>query len=1001
MAKLLIKCESCGAEREVDERLAGSVLICTGCESQLRVPIPDVAPGVAISGFVLEKPLGAGAMGEVWLARQTAMDRLVALKLLSREFTLDSSFVERFLKEVRISAKMDHPNIITAFDAGCHGDIYYLAMSYVDGWTLDELLDDSGRLSEGDALKIVLDVAKALRYAWDEFGIIHRDIKPSNIMLDSKGVAKLMDMGISKSTREETSLTMTGAIIGTPYYMSPEQGMGEKELDFRSDIYSLGATLYHLVTGTVPFDATTALGIVSKHITEPVPSPMERNSELSESCALLLETMMAKSREDRQGSWSDVISDIERVLGGVPPKIQCRLGPGESVVSQTSASATLDTSEGDVTRIVPELASGGRKGGKKLVLAIVSAVVLVVLGALSVVFVSRGGKKHGVGASAPDVASASTADSSGNAKSAAPDNAALSADSSKPSESPALSKAEMEERSHAEMWRFAEEFAQDNKGNYDLIISNFEKIKTSLKGTKYELMANVEINKLQKERDEKLAEVLDGLRRDAEKLAAGKDFQGAAALLREYSGPFAEETGKERVAMAKRWEDAAKSAESETRRRIETQRHALEAFDRKVATLIVEKKFKEALSALKSPLAESSAAAKELKNVAEELAAIGPEIVRSFENEVGKTVAVDTVEGRKVLKISRVKNKSVYYAERKKGVSVQKKLDLKTLSSSEKVRRGKLGVLSAKVLTIVEAITTRKDMASAAQEFKSLPPTPGGEVFRDVFRSLAAERWTVELLRKWQVEGASSLDPSAVSKRLDSSKLGLLQRRKLAHALRGFKSRFGSTWFAKEHSELFKVLEAAAKSGVGSAGGGVSDMGGSGRSSVSDSAKPLPVVSNIGNPEAIKKALRKINPEYAGGGRFICRDGKCLSAELSGARGIDNRSLELLAGLGLFRLNVAKTGVTDLSLVRKMTKLRSLDISECRVEDISPLKGMLLRELIMNRCPVKDYNVLSTLKELRRLEPAELWRHIPGKEGTRNPPPRRLRGDGPIRKEKR
>ncbi|MCK5844168.1 MAG: protein kinase, partial [Victivallales bacterium] len=328
--KIKVVCESCGAEREVNEKLAGSVLQCSECEAAVRVPIPGISETAALGGFKLEKMLGFGSMGEVWLARQTSMDRLVALKLLSREYALDPNFIDRFLKEVRISAKMEHPHVVTAFDAGCDNDIYYLAMSYVNGLTLQEKFEKEGTLREKDALRIVGEMAEALQYAWNEFSIIHRDIKPANIMIDRKGVAKLMDMGISKSVNDSGGgpLTMTGTIVGTPYYMSPEQGIGEQDLDFRCDIYSLGATLYHIATGAVPFEATTALGIVSKHINETLQPPRERNPNLSEQCSSLIEIMMAKSKSDRQNSWEEVVADIRSVAAGEFPASRPFRGAG-------------------------------------------------------------------------------------------------------------------------------------------------------------------------------------------------------------------------------------------------------------------------------------------------------------------------------------------------------------------------------------------------------------------------------------------------------------------------------------------------------------------------------------------------------------------------------------------------------------------------------------------------------------------------------------------------
>ena len=271
MSEISFNCSKCGVEIETDESFAGSVAQCPNCNSTVMIPMAGIRPGMKVAGYEIIRRLGAGGMGEVWLANQTAMGRKVALKILSPALTSDQDFVNRFLKEIQTAAKLEHTNIVTAFDAGVDGKIYYLAMSYVDGVLLDDLLTTDKRIPEKEALRIIRSIAEALCYAWIKFQMLHRDIKPANIMLDSDRTAKLMDMGISKSLSEEKGITMAGIVVGTPYYMSPEQTRGDSDMDCRADIYSLGATLYHLVTGEVPYDAPTSMGILTKHITDPFP----------------------------------------------------------------------------------------------------------------------------------------------------------------------------------------------------------------------------------------------------------------------------------------------------------------------------------------------------------------------------------------------------------------------------------------------------------------------------------------------------------------------------------------------------------------------------------------------------------------------------------------------------------------------------------------------------------------------------------------------------------
>ena len=276
--------------------------------------LPGLRPDEAFAGFVVKRRLGQGGMGEVWLARQVSMDREVALKILAPGLAATPGFIERFTQEVRLAGKLSHPNIVTSFLAGEERGLHFLAMEFIDGVGLGDRLRIDRFLPEGEALGIGRQVAEALAYAWNKLRMLHRDIKPENIIVDGGGKARLMDMGISKTADQKLGLTMPGAMIGTPYYMSPEQARGEADIDARSDIYSLGATLYHLVTGQVPYDAATATAILVKHITEPFPPPQKVNPAVSDACASMLETMMAKKPDDRQPTWEQVIRDIDLVL---------------------------------------------------------------------------------------------------------------------------------------------------------------------------------------------------------------------------------------------------------------------------------------------------------------------------------------------------------------------------------------------------------------------------------------------------------------------------------------------------------------------------------------------------------------------------------------------------------------------------------------------------------------------------------------------------------------
>ncbi|HBC88795.1 MAG TPA: hypothetical protein DCZ94_17775 [Lentisphaeria bacterium] len=333
MAEIIFLCEKCGISIEANDSLCGGTAVCPNCQNEVRVPAPLLQEGLDLNGFVLEKLLGAGGMGQVWLANQTAMERKIALKILDQNLGKSKEFVERFLREAKNLAKLAHNNVVAAIDAGYSRGIYYMAVGFVDGYELGQKLDEVKTLPEKQAIEITRGIAEGLCYAWNKHKIIHRDIKPANIMIDSEGIPKLMDLGISKSMGEDRSLTMTGVVIGTPYYISPEQGKGVKEIDFHADIYSLGATLYHVVTGELPYNGPTTISIITQHITEPFPPPQERNPAVSDQCAALLEIMMAKKPEKRQQSWEAVIKDMNNVLEGKFPESK-RPATGETLVTR-------------------------------------------------------------------------------------------------------------------------------------------------------------------------------------------------------------------------------------------------------------------------------------------------------------------------------------------------------------------------------------------------------------------------------------------------------------------------------------------------------------------------------------------------------------------------------------------------------------------------------------------------------------------------------------------
>jgi eukaryotic-like serine/threonine-protein kinase len=276
-------------------------------------------PAQQIPGFQILEKLGAGAMATVYKAKQLSLDRAVAIKVLPPRLSENPEFVERFYKEGKAAAKLNHPNIVQAIDVGEAAGRHYFVMEYVDGHTLYDEMAKGKVFSESEALDIIMQIGRALDHS-HERGFVHRDVKPKNIMITRERVAKLADMGLAREVSDkEAAIAEAGRAFGTPYYISPEQVKGEVNIDFRADIYSLGATFYHIVTGRYPFEGQTPTAVMHKHLKAPLIPPDHINTRLSAGIGEIIEVMMAKKPEDRYASTKDLLMDLEAVARGESP----------------------------------------------------------------------------------------------------------------------------------------------------------------------------------------------------------------------------------------------------------------------------------------------------------------------------------------------------------------------------------------------------------------------------------------------------------------------------------------------------------------------------------------------------------------------------------------------------------------------------------------------------------------------------------------------------------
>jgi serine/threonine-protein kinase len=324
-------------QRSVAELLVENSYITRRQLERLRRQIEEIKSGQQIPGYKLLEKLGAGAMATVYKARQLSLDRLVAIKILPRKFSQNTQFIERFYAEGRAAAQLNHPNVVQAYDVGQAGNFHFFVMEFVDGRTVYDDIIKFKKVPERDAVEVSIQVAEALVHAHEK-GLIHRDVKPKNIMLTKTGVVKLADLGLARAVSDvEAANEEKGKAFGTPYYISPEQIRGEVKIGPPADIYSLGATLYHMVTGQVPFDGKDPAEVMHQHLKSELRHPDQINPKLSAGVCEVIEMMMAKDARRRYQTCKDVLVDLRAVREGKQPPIAHKDVVGDDLAALAKA----------------------------------------------------------------------------------------------------------------------------------------------------------------------------------------------------------------------------------------------------------------------------------------------------------------------------------------------------------------------------------------------------------------------------------------------------------------------------------------------------------------------------------------------------------------------------------------------------------------------------------------------------------------------------------------
>jgi len=497
-----------------------------------------------LGGFEILGKAGEGAMGVVYKARQKSLDRVVALKILPPRFAKNKVFVERFIREARASAALNHPNIVQGIDVGEAQGLYYFAMEFLDGETVSQRFKREGPLPLQDVLEIGRQTALALAHAHGK-GMIHRDIKPDNLMLARAAggnrqafTVKVMDLGLARMVEDDASMTEAGKAVGTPHYISPEQARGDKDLTARCDLYSLGCTLLHMAAGKTPYQGETAAVVMSKHLVEPPPDPKKLKPDMPSDVAAILHKLMAKPPDERYPSADALAEDLGRVLHGEKPKFVAlgkghgkSTGPVRPVTSKTGGPVTTTGKKRPVDPDDPTGNQGSNKVKPNNSLVYVGAGVaaLLVLGAVGAML--SGGS---AGESDKKAAKPATA-----APEAASTHAPVPAQAKGPSreelEAQAKAKREAEAAARQKKLQHLHDQAlaaeKEDPNNHERLRKLWMDLRSEGLDTPFAKTADEKVDTLDQRRKAEAARALEGVLASARGKAGARDYDGALAVL--------------------------------------------------------------------------------------------------------------------------------------------------------------------------------------------------------------------------------------------------------------------------------------------------------------------------------------------------------------------------------------------------------------------------------------------------------------------------------------
>lgn len=850
-------------------------------------------------------------MGEVYLARQLSMDRDVALKILPSRLSADKEVATRFLNEARLLARLDHPHIVTAHEAGQDGGMLFMAMAFVKGEPLDRKLGRDGPLPERMALTLTRKIATALAYAWNEHRMLHQDIKPANILLDVNGEPKLADLGLSRRMASIPADPVSEPILGTPNYMSPEQIEGKISTDFRSDMYSLGTTLHHMLTGKLPFASEDMQETLRRQVEESLPDPRTFQLQISDKAVALLAKMLAKNPAHRHASWESLMDEIDHILGNRSPlRVRLPRGPGRP---------------GD----------GSRRSLLRKKRILIPFAMLLLLAGLAVGFREKISRWIGEsGRIAPQSVSVHADESH---ESALDRGREVVPEPTVRGSSPVADAQSEHGKDLQRRFEEATAFARGNPGRAQEARNRLVSLQAEAAGTPLEPELAAMLLSLENELAVGKKKVFQGLQQEAQSADSEPALLRMIEKLETYTGLFSDETQALRESLL--GDLRAKLELQRAKNRAQQSELLWKTTCKGVAESALQFDFAQAISVVDRSLGQPDMETnllfrlQALQNLLQRVAPWQDWILDSFRQEIGRTVSISMAGGSDVWEIREIAGDKIHVRKAVGEGFLTRTISFNDLSLVEKFRR--IGSDPAPERELLRGLISYHAgrMQEALKSFSTadeiLGPALAEEALLLVDRNLeaAAEKALNELLRQANIPGGEK-SPMELASTIRRRRFSEPEIAAIRQTVSRYRAQYGLADLARTMDIVLVELEAVS-----------------------------PVAREVDLAEVQIKLteLRRANPQSAEFQCVLKQSAQGLVLNLSGNSGLI--TLQQLEGLPLVELDLSNTRVRDLTPLHGMP-LRDLKLNGTPISNLGALEGLQIERLSLDACPVSDLSPL-------------------------------------------